>query len=72
MNLDTTSVVIIAVMACCLFALLFNYFVGWYLDFTRELKSLNNEINRCTGSEKAYYKKQKRRLILSILPFVKY
>lgn len=40
--------------------------------FTRELKYLNSEIARSTGSERQYWLRCKRKLLLSLLPFVKY
>lgn len=41
-------------------------------DFSRELKYLNNEIGRTTGAERRYWIRQRRRLWLSLIPFVKY
>ena len=41
-------------------------------DFSRELQYLNNEIRRTTGAERRHYIRQKRRLWLSLIPFVKY
>ncbi len=41
-------------------------------DFSGELRYLNNEIGRTTGGERRYWKRQKRRLWLSLIPFVKY
>ena len=41
-------------------------------DFSHELRCLNNEIMRTTGSERRYYIRQRRRLWLSLIPFVKY
>ncbi|MBE6750538.1 MAG: hypothetical protein E7560_05185 [Ruminococcaceae bacterium] len=40
--------------------------------FARELKYLNTEIKRTSGNERKYWKRRKRRLWLSLLPFVKY
>lgn len=44
----------------------------WLNDFSSELKYLNSEIGRTDGSEQRYWKRQKRRLWLSIIPFVRY
>lgn len=41
-------------------------------DFSQELKYLNNEIGRTTGAERRHYIRQRRRLWLSLIPFVKY
>ena len=53
------------------FALLVK-FVMWINDFSHELRYLNIEISRTDGSEQRYWKRQKRRLWLSIIPFVRY
>ena len=44
----------------------------WLNDFSGELKYLNSEIGRTDGSEQRYWIRQKRRLWLSIIPFVRY
>lgn len=44
----------------------------WMQDFSQELKYLNNEIRRTDGDEQRYWISRKRRLWLSILPFVRY
>lgn len=41
-------------------------------DFSRELKYLNSEINRTEGGERKGWIRQRRRLWLSLIPFVKY
>ena len=41
-------------------------------EFKRELRCLNNEINRTTGSEQRHWIHKKRKLFLSLIPFVKY
>lgn len=38
-------------------------------DFTHELDYINREIGRTTGGEQRYWKREKRRLWLSLLPF---
>ena len=40
--------------------------------FTAELRYLNMEIERTTGKEREHYIEQKRRLWLSLIPFVRY
>lgn len=44
----------------------------WMQDFSQELKYLNNEIRRTDGDERRFWISRKRRLWLSILPFVRY
>jgi hypothetical protein len=46
--------------------------VPFVSSFSRELKYLNNEIERTSGKERMRWKRQRRRLWLSLLPFVKY
>ena len=40
--------------------------------FCQELKYLNNEIERTYGSERRFWIYRRRRLWLSLIPFVKY
>ena len=44
-------------------------FVEWMMNFRRELDYLQAEINRTEGAEQKYWKRQKRTLWLSLLPF---
>lgn len=44
----------------------------WHASFKKELSHLNQEIARTNGREREYWKKRKKRLLLSIIPFVKY
>ena len=44
----------------------------FFNDFTQELKYINCEIGRSEGERRRYWKKKRRRLWLSLLPFVKY
>ncbi len=52
--------------------LLFLLFIGsvlWTIEFRRELEYVKMEINRTEGEEQQYWKRQKRDLWLSLLPF---
>ena len=71
MNLDTSSGIVILIIIFLLLLIFFS-FLNWYIEFSKELRYLNIEIKRCIGREKLYYKKKRRKLFLSILPFVKY
>ncbi len=44
----------------------------WMNSFQRELRYLNNEIRRTEGEERLMWISRKRRLWLSIIPFVHY
>lgn len=41
-------------------------------DFSAELRYVNNEIERTEGSERRYWIRRRKRLWLSLIPFVKY
>ncbi len=47
-------------------------FVMFLNDFAQELKYINNEIQRAEGAERKRWIRQKRRLWLSLIPFVRY
>ena len=47
-------------------------FISWLDEFQQELRYLNNEIGRTSGKERKRWKARKRRLLLSLLPFVRY
>lgn len=46
--------------------------IGYFKVFSRELEYLNNEIKRTNGNERKRWCRRRRRLWLSLLPFVKY
>ena len=53
--------------------ILFAILIGrWQHNFRKELRYLTIEIQRTEGIEREYWKQKKRRLWLSILPFVRY
>lgn len=56
---------------CILFFALIEFILR-YRRFTRELRRLKNEIGRTYGAERKRWVHRKRRLWLSLLPFVKY
>lgn len=53
-------------------SLLFTWLTWPVKDFIRELRYVNCEISRTTKKEKKYWIRRRRRLILSIIPFVPY
>ena len=70
LNDNIFLIVVLVIFAIAIFALwLILFFI---IPFLTELKELNAEIGRCTGEELKYYKRRRRRLWLSLLPFVKY
>ena len=46
--------------------------VFFFKHFSDELKYINIEIERTEGAERKHWKKRKRKLLLSLIPFVKY
>ena len=63
----------IALIAAFVLIFLLAVFIRWYLnEFLPELTYLNKEIQRTDGKEKEEWLKKKKRLMLSLLPFVKY
>ena len=66
----TRVFVTIAVIILGVFVMLI--FTSWLKDFSLELRYLNNEIKRTRGREQEYWIRKRRKLWMSILPFVKY
>ncbi len=60
-----------ATVLLLLFIVLFGL-INLYNEFSRELRYLNMEIKRTRGDERRYYKWKRKKLWLSLLPFVKY
>lgn len=71
-NPDTTWQSIIAIVVFLILPLLIVALVAYSQEFMRELKIIKCEINRTDGEERKYWIRKKRRLWLSIIPFVKY
>lgn len=69
---DTGLDVLIGVtVAVILFCLVFGL-AQFITDFSGELRYLNMEIRRTEGEERRHYIHQRRRLWLSLLPFMRY
>lgn len=66
----TRVFVTIAVIILGVFILL--VLASWLKDFSLELRYLNNEIKRTRGREKEHWIRKRRKLWMSILPFIKY
>ena len=61
--------IILAVLLLMLAAVRFAIFLQW---FRRELRYVNKEIARTHGDEKKHWEKRKKRLLRSLIPFVRY
>lgn len=63
-------------LICLFIGIFFTLIVGalivFFVDFFRELRYLNKEIQCNYGAQRRYWVRQRRRLWLSLLPFVKY
>lgn len=71
-NSDTELYWIIGIVAAFFLVLLLIGLVSFLNDFSQELKRLNSEIGRSRGSERRYWLRKRRKLWLSLIPFVKY
>ena len=66
LSLITGIVIVLAVV------IFLAVFLPWLRDFRHEMRYINMEIQRNRGREREHWIKRKRRLWLSLLPFVKY
>ena len=71
-NPDTELYWLIGTFAAFFLFIVIGRFAMFINDFSSELRYLNNEIGRTTGSERRYWIRKRRRLWLSLIPFVKY
>ena len=69
---DALLWVAIGIPAALVLVILIVNFCRFCVEFTRELRYLNMEIARSEGTEQVHWRRKKRRLWLSVLPFVKY
>jgi len=71
-NLDTELYWLIGIVAVFILILLLFGLVSFINDFSQELRYLNIEIRRTDGAERRHWIRQRRRLWLSLIPFVRY
>ena len=64
------STVVLVIILIFLFLFVFINVVSFFLDFARDLRYINMEIRRSIGSEQRYWKRCRRKLWLSLIPFV--
>ncbi len=69
---DSFFYIILAIFVIIVLIALLIFFVQWLISFRTEYRYIQNEINRTYGREQRYWKRQKRRLLLSLIPFVRY
>lgn len=73
--MNNANPIVIFAIAAVVLLILFVILIGliqFYNEFITELQYLSSEIERTDGEERAYWISRKRRLWLSLLPFVKY
>lgn len=70
--MSETDVWIIGIFAAFVLVVLAINLTLFFHDFLRELRLLNMEINRSEGREREHYRRQRKRLWLSLIPFIKY
>lgn len=73
--MNNANPIVIFAIAAVVLLILFVILIGliqFSNEFITELQYLNSEIERTDGEERVYWISQRRRLWLSLLPFVKY
>ena len=73
--MNNANPIVIFAIAAVVLLILFVILIGliqFSNEFITELQYLSSEIERTDGEERAYWISQRRRLWLSLLPFVKY
>ena len=68
-QIDTVWIIIAGIV---LGLSLIFYLIATLSGFFKELSYLNMEIGRASEKRRAYYMKKKKRLYLSLIPFVRY
>lgn len=75
MQEDNTNIglwLLVGIVAFILLIFIFLEIVSFVSDFSLELQYLNMEIGRTDGDERNHWIHRRRRLWLSLIPFVKY
>jgi len=71
-DMDKGILVLIIILSILLLFVILGVISFQVREFSRELKYLNCEIDRTSGREREYWIRKKRKLWLSLIPFVKY
>ena len=67
-----TTLICAAIVGAILLCLAIVRFAMWFQWFQKELRYVNKEIARTLGKEQQHWRKRKKRLLLSLIPFVGY
>ena len=70
-NLSTELYLIIGLVAIIVLLAFIVWLALFIKEFKKNLQYINMEIERSDGSERRYWIRQRRRLWLSLIPFVK-
>lgn len=71
-NPDAGLYMIVSIFAILIVLGLFIRLCAFMEDFVSELRYINSEIRRTDGAERRYWIRKRRRLWLSLIPFVRY
>ena len=71
-NQDVGTEILVAMAIIVVLFVLVYVLARFVTDFSRELRILNVEIERTEGEEREHYIRQRRKLWLSLLPFIHY
>ncbi len=71
-NQDALLFTLIGILALILLVAMMIRLAQFFSDFSHELRYINNEIGRTEGAERKHWIRRKRRLWLSLIPFIKY
>lgn len=71
-NLDTGFLILVCLIAIPLVLGLLSVLCLFIMNFSRELRYINCEIGRNVGAERRHWIRKRRRLWLSLIPFVKF
>ncbi len=71
-NFDMGFWLVAGILILFFFILFLYALISYFIEFYDELRYLCNEINQTDGAERKYWMRKKRRLWLSLIPFVKY
>lgn len=70
-NINTGLYLIIGLIAIIILLAFIVWLALFIKEFKKNLQYINMEIERSDGSERRYWLRQRRRLWLSLIPFVK-
>ena len=71
-NLDTETIVMLLPVVGFFLTAITIKLVVFFRRFSAEMRRINTEICRTDGREQSYWIQRKRRLWLSLIPFVRY